>query len=38
MNCMSQGARGGIQSVEAIDNLMATVARYQSEYGVQTLD
>ncbi len=38
MNCMAQGARGGIQSVAAIQNLMATVARYESEYGVQAFD
>ena len=38
MNCMAQGARGGIQPVDAIENLMATVARRESEYGVQTLD
>jgi sulfofructose kinase len=38
MNCMAQGARGGIQPVDAIENLMATVARYESEYGVQTID
>lgn len=28
MNCMAAGARGGIQRVEAIENLMATVSRY----------
>jgi len=28
MNCMASGARGGIQRVESIENLMATVARY----------
>ncbi len=38
MNCMAQGARGGIQPVEAIQNLMATVARYESEYGVQAIE
>ncbi|MGA2340113.1 MAG: PfkB family carbohydrate kinase [Terracidiphilus sp.] len=38
MNCMAQGARGGIQPVDAIENLMATVARYESEFGVQALD
>jgi sulfofructose kinase len=29
MNCSFAGARGGIQSVEAIERLMATTARYQ---------
>ena len=38
MNCMAQGARGGIQPVEAIENMRSTVARYESEYGVQALD
>ena len=38
MNCMAHGARGGIRPVDAIENLMATVARYESEYGLQTLD
>jgi sulfofructose kinase len=28
MNCMANGARGGISSVEAIEDLMATVPRY----------
>ena len=30
MNCMSEGARGGIRSVEAIEALMATTPRYES--------
>ena len=38
MNCMAQGARGGIQPVKAIKTLMATVARYESKYGVASLD
>jgi sulfofructose kinase len=38
MNCMAQGARGGIQPVAAIENLMATVARYETKFGVQALD
>jgi sugar/nucleoside kinase (ribokinase family) len=38
MNCMAHGARGGIQPVNAIDNLMATVSRYESEYGVETFE
>jgi sugar/nucleoside kinase (ribokinase family) len=29
MNCMAAGARGGIQSVEAIEEFMATAPRYQ---------
>jgi sulfofructose kinase len=28
MNCSSLGARGGIHSVEAIENLMVTASRY----------
>ncbi|MEI9970248.1 MAG: PfkB family carbohydrate kinase [Terracidiphilus sp.] len=38
MNCMAPGARGGIQSVSAIENLMTTTVRYESARGVQTLD
>jgi sulfofructose kinase len=38
MNCMAQGARGGIQPVSAIENLMATTARHESARGVQTPD
>jgi sugar/nucleoside kinase (ribokinase family) len=38
MNCMAQGARGGIRPVDAIENLMATEARYESAYDVQTAD
>jgi sulfofructose kinase len=38
MNCMAQGARGGIQPVAAIENLMSTIARYENEFGVQALD
>jgi sulfofructose kinase len=38
MNCMAHGARGGIQPVSAIQNLMTTVERYESEYGVGALD
>jgi len=33
MNCMAAGARGGIQSVEAIENLMAATPRYQTMCG-----
>ena len=38
MNCMTQGARGGIQPVATIENLMATGARHERESGVETLD
>ncbi len=34
MNCMGKGARGGIRPVPEIENLMATVSRYESKYGV----
>jgi len=34
MNCTAQGARGGIRPVAAIEELMATVPRYESAYGV----
>jgi sulfofructose kinase len=30
MNCMAAGARGGIKTVEAVENLMATVSRYEN--------
>jgi sugar/nucleoside kinase (ribokinase family) len=38
MNCMGSGARGGIQTVDAIENLMETVSRYESKYSAQTAD
>jgi sugar/nucleoside kinase (ribokinase family) len=38
MNCMAQGARGGIQAVDAIENLMATNPRYESAFGVPSFD
>jgi sulfofructose kinase len=38
MNCMGSGARGGIKPVKEIENLMATVARYESNYGVPSFD
>lgn len=38
MNCMAAGARGGIRSVEAIEELMATTARYQTVCDVRTAD
>jgi sulfofructose kinase len=34
MNCMGAGARGGIQRVDAIENLMATASRYDCKYSV----
>lgn len=34
MNCTAQGARGGIRPVAGIEELMATVPRYESAYGV----
>ena len=38
MNCMAQGARGGIQPVADIENLMATAARREAAYGMQAFD
>lgn len=38
MNCMAQGARGGIKTAAAIEDLMATVPRYQSAYGLSAFD
>jgi sulfofructose kinase len=38
MNCMAQGARGGIQDVDAVENLRSTVARYESAYGLSTFE
>jgi len=37
LNCMGAGARGGIETVEAIENLMANGERYPSSFagGVQ---
>jgi len=32
INCMSHGARGGIQSVHAIEELIATTPRYENAY------
>jgi sugar/nucleoside kinase (ribokinase family) len=32
LNCMSVGARGGIQSIAAIEELMATASRYDVDY------
>ena len=38
MNCMAHGARGGIQPVDAIENLMSTMARYETAYNALSLD
>jgi sugar/nucleoside kinase (ribokinase family) len=38
MNCMAQGARGGIQPVAAIENLMATATRHEAALNLQSLD
>jgi sugar/nucleoside kinase (ribokinase family) len=38
MNCMASGARGGIQSIEAIEDLMKTAARYQVAFEMPGLD
>jgi sugar/nucleoside kinase (ribokinase family) len=38
MNCMAAGARGGIQSIKAINELMATASRYQATCELPVLD
>jgi sugar/nucleoside kinase (ribokinase family) len=38
MNCMAQGARGGIKTTDAVENLRSTVARYESAYGLSAFD
>lgn len=38
LNCMAVGARGGIQTAEAIENLMATGPRYYAAYCVSSSD
>jgi len=38
LNCMAAGARGGIQSVETIERLMATGARHQDAYCISSPD
>jgi sulfofructose kinase len=38
MNCMAQGARGGIKTVNAVEDLRSTVARYESAYGLSAFD
>ena len=37
MNCMASGARGGIQSVEAIENLMTTAPRHEAAWDAPAL-
>ena len=36
LNCMAVGARGGIKSVEAVENLMATGSRHHATYCART--
>jgi sulfofructose kinase len=36
MNCMAEGARGGIRSVEAVETLMATTPRYETAPDLST--
>lgn len=38
INCMASGARGGIQTLAAIQDLMATCPRYQTVYDVRAAD
>jgi sugar/nucleoside kinase (ribokinase family) len=38
INCTASGARGGIQSVEAIQELMAKCPRYEGAYEIPGLD
>jgi sulfofructose kinase len=38
LNCMAAGARGGIQTLEAIEKLMATGARHHASYYVSSSD
>jgi sugar/nucleoside kinase (ribokinase family) len=38
MNCMASGARGGIQSVQAVEELMASTPRYQNLCDVPAAD
>jgi sugar/nucleoside kinase (ribokinase family) len=38
LNCMAAGARGGIKTVEAVENLMATVSRYENGLKVPVID
>ena len=38
LNCMAAGARGGIKTVQAVENLMATVSRYEDGLKVPVID
>jgi sugar/nucleoside kinase (ribokinase family) len=38
LNCMAAGARGGIKTVAAVENLMATVSRYEDGLKVPVLE
>ncbi len=38
MNCMAHGARGGIQPVDAVENMMRTAARHESKYSLPIAD
>jgi sugar/nucleoside kinase (ribokinase family) len=38
MNCMAAGARGGIKTVEAVENLRSTVSRYENGLKVPVID
>jgi sulfofructose kinase len=38
MNCMGKGARGGIRPLEEIENLMATVSRYENKSSLMAGD
>lgn len=38
MNCMAAGARGGIKTVDAVENLMATVSRYENGLKVPVIE
>jgi len=38
MNCMAQGARGGIKPVDAIEKLRSTVARYETAFDIEAID
>ena len=38
LNCMAAGARGGIKTVEAVENLRSTVSRYEDGQKVPVID
>ncbi len=38
MNCMAAGARGGIKTVDAVENMMATVSRYENGLKAPVID